>query len=620
MLDLWSQNADQSALDIARTSADKLPAGFGESFSAAWDEGRLFSDSVAHGNAQMAAFGDYLDEAKQAFGKDISKEVYSRTDLIPAANDAVAKLKAENLEVNFPDLTPDELDRRAIAKSRAAQTRYAETQARDHSGLGSWLGSAAAAAIDPLNLAAAPVAPAEGLGVLATAIRFGGVAAASQAGVETLGASYHEQVQPGYLASGAPVANVLEAGAGGMVLGVATKALGAAWSRVKSGVWPTSVRDIGNVVESEAQIANTNVLPGAEGEHAHREALAGAIDQILSGQSVDIETQLAGRALSARLEREAPFTLPVMDERAIRLTSEEAGLKARHVELDEHLAGLPAGDQAAADTLARLSEIDRQIGEATTAAERRPLQQRRDELLTDTSPEKLQAAAAPIEQRRAATAEQASISGRLSDIAGERARLAPTTPPANMGQRQFVPRTLYDLHEGRIDRLVNARSAPNGADAISEGITSIAKTAGYDMPKDEAAAIANRVSKSATDDEARGILGQVADRPRTLADTMPSVSDAARAAREEAARSEQPQTRTPKAMRETLGSAEHVKALREDIDRARMIKDVQVPVDTDANGEPIFRSLDSMMNEVDTDLEAADHLEACTNQSAAEAA
>ena len=189
-----------------------------------------------------------------------------------------------------------------------------------------------------------------------------------------------------------------------------------------------------------------------------------------------------------------------------------------------------------------------------------------------------------------------------------------------MGQRQFVPRTLYDLHEGRIDRLVEARSAAGGADAISEGITSIAKTAGYDMPKDEAATIAQRVSKSATDDEARAILAQVADRPRTLAETMPTVSDTARAAREEAARAEQPQTRTPKAMRETLGSADHVKALREDIDRARMTADVQVPVDTDANGEPIFRSLDSMMNEVDTDLAAADRLEACTNQSAAEAA
>jgi hypothetical protein len=81
------------------------------------------------------------------------------------------------------------------------------------------------------------------------------------------------------------------------------------------------------------------------------------------------------------------------------------------------LNSLAPGDPAAAATLARLEEIDRQLATALTAAERKALAARRDELLADTTPEKLQAAAAPLEQRRTLTAEQASIAARLSETA-----------------------------------------------------------------------------------------------------------------------------------------------------------------------------------------------------------
>jgi hypothetical protein len=53
------------------------------------------------------------------------------------------------------------------------------------------------------------------------------------------------------------VTNILEAGLGGAVLGGGLKGLSALWTRQKTGAWPRTVRDAGNVVESEAQIAAT---------------------------------------------------------------------------------------------------------------------------------------------------------------------------------------------------------------------------------------------------------------------------------------------------------------------------------------------------------------------------
>ena len=174
------------------------------------------------------------------------------------------------------------------------------------------------------------------------------------------------------------------------------------------------------LIQSEANVLNSNVLPGAEGEAAHQDALGQSIGQILRGDPVDPDIAAASQTVMARAQREQGFTLPKFDAAEVSRLSEEAELHERSGALTDQLASLPSGDQGAAETLARLQQVERELSEATTPEARRALSDRRDELLTDTNPETLQAAAAPIEQRRAATSEQAAIDARLQEIDNER--------------------------------------------------------------------------------------------------------------------------------------------------------------------------------------------------------
>jgi len=60
-----------------------------------------------------------------------------------------------------------------------------------------------------------------------------------------------------------------------------------------------------------------------------------------------------------------------------------------------------------------------------------------------------------------------------------------------------------------------------------------------------------------------------------------------------------------------LASPEHEQALRGDLDRARATADVKIPAGVDEKGEPVFRSLDSALDEVDAFKKAADEIQAC---------
>jgi len=100
-----------------------------------------------------------------------------------------------------------------------------------------------------------------------------------------------------------------------------------------------------------------------------------------------------------------------------------SGSRPRDAELAANLDRLPAGDASAADRLNRLDAVEQQIAEATDPAALRKLNDRRDQILVDTNPEDLQAAAAPIEQRRVMESERAQIADQLKDVADEHARL-----------------------------------------------------------------------------------------------------------------------------------------------------------------------------------------------------
>lgn len=125
-------------------------------------------------------------------------------------------------------------------------------------------------------------------------------------------------------------------------------------------------------------------------------------------------------------------SMPVLAVRDIARNAEEAQLRARLEQLNQppppttFLSRLIPGAQEAAERLARVRQVESDLQKATTEEERRPLLQRRDELLEGTTPEALSAQAAPLEQQRRAEAQRASmkaaIEARLAEIGAARAR------------------------------------------------------------------------------------------------------------------------------------------------------------------------------------------------------
>jgi hypothetical protein len=146
-------------------------------------------------------------------------------------------------------------------------------------------------------------------------------------------------------------------------------------------------------------------------------------------------------------------------------------------------------------------------------------------------------------------------------------------------------------------------------DALVSSVQQVAQKAGYTMPADEAAKIAARLAKS-TPDEASDLMRDLQMSPRQVADApsrMPKVA---------AEEPREPVTAPDK----VVGSPEHDQAMRADIDRERMIEDKQIPVDVDKDGNPVYRSLDAAMDDIDGYKKAADQIAACAAPAAVEEA
>jgi hypothetical protein len=314
---LWQSN---TPLSPQPNEGTQLPATFGDTFDASWRDGLLFSSGMSQNNARAAALDNYVDEVRKTSGQDIGASVGSDLQFpqlrVDAARTAVAKLKQDRPGLQIPDLTDDELDRRAASIAGLSHEAFAEMSGREKTfggKLGMLAGGLLAGAGDPLNLIFAPVPEAK-LGIVATAALWAGLGTESAAINELVNAQFRERAVPGYIASGAPAANIAAAAAGGAVLGGLFKSVGAVWSRMKTGEWPRSVRDAGNIVESEANVQESNVLPGVEGEAAHHQALSKTIDDIVAGRPIEVQenvTSAANRQYQIMDVRDANMAPPI---------------------------------------------------------------------------------------------------------------------------------------------------------------------------------------------------------------------------------------------------------------------------------------------------------------------
>ncbi len=99
----------------------------------------------------------------------------------------------------------------------------------------------------------------------------------------------------------------------------------------------------------------------------------------------------------------------------------------------------------------------------------------------------------------------------------------------------------------------------------------------------EAQALARRIVASGTPDEARFILNQVTDRPRTLMSTLPSPEDFAEAIKADAANAPKPLSLTADQISEQIAAPETINAIRADVERAideaaQSGKALQIPI------------------------------------------
>lgn len=328
-LDLYQGDIDQAAKQQPNEGS-RLPSTFEENFHAAWSNGLMFSQSIARENARGAVLSDYFSEIRAKTGNDLSQIQPIEgggPDILEQANARVAKIKESYPDLDLAPLNDEEIDKRALQKAQAAHRTYETLEQGEKTWggtFGNMLGGLAAGALDPINIAGMAVAPeAQGIGILATALRWGALAGVSQAGIEFASDDFKEKVQPGYTESGAPIKEIAGAFVGGAVVGGGVKTLGNLWTKVKTGQWPTSVRDAGNVIESEANIADTNIFPGVQGEVAHREALVKTIDDIIAGRPVDVEKQIAPEMMR---EPEPVRTETGMPKEQLALPLEEAPL------------------------------------------------------------------------------------------------------------------------------------------------------------------------------------------------------------------------------------------------------------------------------------------------------
>jgi hypothetical protein len=483
-LDLFSSNIDDTVNYAARVSAPDLPSTFTQNFDDAWSRGFLTSQSVSGTNRKVEARSQLVDDAIAKTGDRTLASFISPTgddSDFDGFNRRVAEHNAARPDDLVQPLSSEAIQSRAdqIGVQQLSDSRSLAGRERTTGGtIGQFLGTTGAAVTDPVNMVAFPLAAPASLGILGTAMAWAGIGAGSQGVIEALNASEMERIQPGYRDSGAPIQNILEAGVGAAAIGGGIKGLSNLWTRAKTGSWPRTIRDAGNVVESEAQIAGTNPLPGVEGEAAHRTALNKAIDDIANGRPVDIDGIITpdllerSRGLITRLEAEQPMSLPVINQRAIELTADNQRLLSRDAEIAADLERLPAGDLSAVDRLNRLDAVERQIADTTDPAALRKLNDRRDQILVDTNPETLRQAAAPIEARRMAEAERASIAAQLEDITAEHARmqadyslLGPLRLPA-LGQRERIPtgprgQFELDLQPPAVDALPAAEIPPS---------------------------------------------------------------------------------------------------------------------------------------------------------------
>jgi hypothetical protein len=443
--------AQQAAQGPARA-----PATLGEVVDADWGAAGLQTPFGVRAPREEAAaeLNDAYRRATGVAAPDAAAAAgYAWPEGFPDAQAAIV----HTLTAGLPDAEAREVapyadvDKRAAEKAQAIEARAADVGARTYGLTGNalgWTTGFARTLVDPTSILGAAVgAPEAGL-LKNWIVREAAVNAGFGAGVHVAVAPQREELG---LPTDSLAADVAASAAGGVALGGLFRAAGWALGRVfdrnlgarpgsdsretapegfapAAAPPPPEARAAAQTVEPEdfgaaARFVEDRAFIEAEGgpNAADRLALGGGIDAAAEaadagqplGLIADARMLASSRLLMQRLEAtrapDVPFAGPEFGDQMKALNDRAAALQ-------DGLDRLPAGDPAAVDRLARLQGVESSLARAETAAERRALSERRDQILVDTAPEALAAAAAPFEQRRVMAAELASIQARMTEL------------------------------------------------------------------------------------------------------------------------------------------------------------------------------------------------------------
>jgi hypothetical protein len=268
--------------------------GFVERFKSDFSAMQNYSNSDAAGRLRDSVQSDFVRRFYEESGQRIPNWFRATDDDTAVVLEKTARDQFDAWKAAHPasDLTwPDdnhvqaEVVRRATV-AKDASDRLAARSGRV-SGLGGFLGAAAGAMTDPINMLSLGIGGGSAAGVLRTALREGAIGVFSQAGVEGVTFGFRRKVDPNF-GVGEAAREVAAAGVGGAVLGGGMKALAELWSRAATGEWPRSVRDVANIVSREASVPVNRMDRSAQGQSVYRSALEKAADDIVRGRPVEI--------------------------------------------------------------------------------------------------------------------------------------------------------------------------------------------------------------------------------------------------------------------------------------------------------------------------------------------
>jgi hypothetical protein len=289
---LVDERETQTAMQAAATRPfEGVDPGFLGRFKSDFNSMQNYSNSNAQHRNALAAQADF----QTRFYRESGQHMPGWVDSVIVTRKAEAQKQFDQWKAQNPtsDLVfpsdedflkqTDELGRKARENSVALGRRSTGLS----SALGGFLGTAAGAITDPINLMTSAFGASTSAGILRTAMTEAAIGVSSEAAVQGATFQRKQRIDPSFGVDDA-LGEIAAAGVGGAVLGGSFKALASAWHRAKVGEWPSHVRDTGNVVMREAAVPNSRFEKSMSGDLAHSAAIRKSADDLISGRPVEL--------------------------------------------------------------------------------------------------------------------------------------------------------------------------------------------------------------------------------------------------------------------------------------------------------------------------------------------